>query len=335
MTELTVARVGAPAAGYDLPGETVAARARPISSNARFFTRGGAIAVRGCMAALNRVSPPLAARVGYRFLSVPPRFRQKPEEHAVRARAQEWRIAFGRRWLHCYGWGRGPVILLAHGWGGRGTQFGPWIEPLVKAGFRCVAFDHPAHGRSTGGDTDMIEMARAIAAVSETCGPVHAVVGHSLGAATSLLAMRDFQLKCETFVSISCLAHFMWIVDVAGDFLKLKPELRRRMRNLLVKRHQGRVTWESLSTADILRSAPMDVLLIHDRDDREVPIAHALQLNEAAGGAKLLATDNLGHRRILKDQQVIAAAVAFVSAQRPAGATRPAATPTSALAALA
>ncbi len=320
MNERSVARVDAPAVGADWADATVAAQRSKIESNARFLTRRGVSAMRGCMAALDRVSPHLAARVGYRFISVPPRHRPRPEEDLIRAEAQEWRVAFGRRWLHCYGWGRGPVVLFAHSWGGRGTQFSRWIEPLRNAGYRPVAFDYPAHGRSTGRDTDMIEMAKAIAAVSETCGPVHAMVGHSLGAATSLLAMRDFDLQTDIFVSISCLSHFVWIVDVAGDFLNLRPELRRRMRNLLVERYRGRVAWERLSTAEILRATPMKVLLIHDRDDREVPVTHALQLSEAAGHAKLMMTSNLGHRRILKDQEVIDSALAFIDARRMAAA---------------
>lgn len=266
--------------------------------------------------------PHLAAQVGYRFISVPPRFRARPEEDAARTKAQEWRVAFGRRWLHCYGRGRGPVVLLAHSWGGRGTQFSPWIEPLRDAGFRPVAFDYPAHGRSSGRDTDMIEMAAAIAAVSETCGPIHAVIGHSMGAATSLLAMRDFGLRTETIVSISCLSHFAWIVDVAGDYLNLSAKLRLRMRNLLVERHGGRFEGERLSTADILGSTPMSALLIHDRDDREVPFAHALKLHDAARRATLMTTTELGRRRILKDPKVIGAALAFIGSRaRAAGST--------------
>lgn len=315
MNELLAARRDAPAIGPALTKASVAAQRPRSETNARFLAKTGVHAVRGCMAALDRVSPHLAARVGYRFLSVPPRHRPRPDEDSLRAEAQEWRIAFGRRWLHCYGWGRGPAVLLAHSWGGRGTQFGPWIAPLRSAGFRVVAFDYPAHGRSTGGDTDMIEMAEAIAAVSGTCGPLHAVVGHSLGAATSLLAMRDFELRTGVFVSIACLADFAWIAEVAGDFLDLRPELRRRMRDMLVARHRGRVAWESLSTADILRATPMKTLIIHDRDDREVPIAHALALSQAAAHARLLTTTDLGHRRILKDRQVIDAALAFIGAR--------------------
>jgi hypothetical protein len=42
------------------------------------------------------------------------------------------------RRLPVYSWGSGPTILLAHGWSGRGSQLGAFVEPLVEQGFRLV-----------------------------------------------------------------------------------------------------------------------------------------------------------------------------------------------------
>src|SRR5688500_15132227 len=43
-------------------------------------------------------------------------------------------------------WGTGPAVYLVHGWGGRGSQLGSFVEPLLAGGFRVVMFDAPAHG---------------------------------------------------------------------------------------------------------------------------------------------------------------------------------------------
>src|SRR5687767_6768036 len=45
-------------------------------------------------------------------------------------------------------WGSGPVVYLVHGWGGRGSQLAPYVEPLTATGHRVVLFDAPAHGDS-------------------------------------------------------------------------------------------------------------------------------------------------------------------------------------------
>jgi len=33
-------------------------------------------------------------------------------------------------------WGKGPTVMLVHGWSGRGAQLGELVEPLVAAGDR-------------------------------------------------------------------------------------------------------------------------------------------------------------------------------------------------------
>ncbi len=80
-----------------------------------------------------------------------------------------------------------PVVYLVHGWGGWRWQLDPFVDPLVDAGFRVVAFDAPSHGGSGPGPegpgrSNILEFADALAAVVAANGPAHAVVAHSLGA---------------------------------------------------------------------------------------------------------------------------------------------------------
>jgi pimeloyl-ACP methyl ester carboxylesterase len=52
-------------------------------------------------------------------------------------------------------------------------------------------------------------------------------------------------------------------------------------------------------------------LIIHDRSDREVPFLSAQGLHRAWAGSELLATEGLGHRRLLADRAVVERAVRF------------------------
>ncbi len=54
-------------------------------------------------------------------------------------------------------------------------------------------------------------------------------------------------------------------------------------------------------------------LIVHDRGDPEVPFHDAERLAARWPGATLMATTGLGHRRILKDDEVIRRAVEFLS----------------------
>ena len=61
-----------------------------------------------------------------------------------------------------------------------------------------------------------------------------------------------------------------------------------------------------------MRGLEKPLLVIHDVDDREVPFATAEQWVNNSRDARLSRTTGLGHRRILRDPEVIAQAVAFM-----------------------
>jgi pimeloyl-ACP methyl ester carboxylesterase len=53
-------------------------------------------------------------------------------------------------------------------------------------------------------------------------------------------------------------------------------------------------------------------LIIHDRDDPDVPYAHGEEIANAWPGAQLVATAGLGHRAILRDPDVVRRTVEFL-----------------------
>ena len=79
-------------------------------------------------------------------------------------------------------WGRGPRVLLAHGWGSHAGRLTPFIPRLVRAGFGVSAFDAPGHGESRGRFASLPEFVDALMLVARSVAPV-AFLGHSLGAA--------------------------------------------------------------------------------------------------------------------------------------------------------
>ena len=92
-------------------------------------------------------------------------------------------------------WGEAgtPSVLLIHGWGSRATHLGALVKTLVVAGYRCVAFDLTAHGRSPGHLNTLPQTVRATRAVASTLierAPL-AVIGHSFGGTAACLAACD------------------------------------------------------------------------------------------------------------------------------------------------
>jgi pimeloyl-ACP methyl ester carboxylesterase len=223
---------------------------------------------------------------------------RSPRWNGQRVRVAAWR------------WGFGPTVLLVHGWEGRGSQLGAFVEPLVEAGLSVVAFDAPGHGDSPGHRLYLTDHADVVSAVAAALRPVHGLVAHSFGAAATLLAHARNGLDIARNVMIApnviideSLAKFSQLVGLdAGDRALLEQQLAI---------HSG-VPIDTLRLDRLASPRTSGLLVIHDRADREVGFDHGEQLAALWPNAQLHLTDGLGHRRILRDADVIARTVAFV-----------------------
>lgn len=311
-----LAAAGAPPAAIDAAlhadrdGGSTALDAAP----ARFSHTRGLRWLRLAFRAAGALSVDAQAQLGYRVLSTPPRFARPRREQRVLAAALPFTVAYRDRALRAWRWGTGPTVLLAHCWGGRGAQLAEFVDALRVQGLSAVAFDAPGHGDSPGRRSDMIAVAESIAAVARACGPLQGVIGHSLGGAASLLAMRDCGLVTPRLVSIGAFSHCLWFTEAFGRLVGMQPAAVAGMRALLSQRYSHRIDWSRLGITEALRTADRHTrtLLVHDRDDREVPFAHALALHRARPQADLMVTRGLGHRRVLRDADVVLRAAAFV-----------------------
>jgi pimeloyl-ACP methyl ester carboxylesterase len=280
------------------------------STNVRFsFEQALARAVRRLGA---RIFPGRAERRLRDFMLTPQRPAADNGSDLVRSDNAQ-RVPYASRWLRVWSFGAGPTILLAHGWSGYAAQFDAWIEPLVAAGYRAVLFDAPAHGGSGGRRTNIMDMAGAVQQVAGLYGPVHAIVAHSFGAPATLFALRH-GLKVDRLVlmaaPLSLTKFSLFVAHVLGLPLSVRGRMQRNMERKLQFR------WDEADTdkvlADLAAARSLDVLVIHDRRDREVPFACAERIAEAVPSAQLFATEGNGHTRLLRNASVIAEAAAFL-----------------------
>jgi predicted alpha/beta hydrolase family esterase len=265
--------------------------------------------MRVALAGLAALSPTLAARYAERLFFTPPRPRTSRVGLPPGAQRLDVRSRYGR--LAAWAWGSGPVVYLLHGWGGRAEQLGGFVAPLVSRGFRAIAVDGPAHGASSGRRTSGVEMGRALAEVVTQHGPARGVVAHSLGAAAVTFAIRE-GLRVERLAFVGPPADPLTWVARFGRQLGLGAAVMAEMQRQSEKRIQAR--WEDLPLVPLrgLTDLP-PLLVVHDRDDREVRSADGAAIASAWPGARLLETGGLGHHRVLRDPAVVASVVAFLA----------------------
>jgi pimeloyl-ACP methyl ester carboxylesterase len=265
------------------------------------------LALRAFFAALTAVSPRTAGRIALRLFCTPRRHHRPGWEKHIAIRGETLRVGSN---LAAHAWGTGPIVVLVHGWEGRGTQLGRFVEPLVAAGFRAIAVDSPAHGDSSGSRTDLIECMEALRKVARELGPLAGVVAHSFGGAVTTLALER-GLEATSVVLIGAPSSVEDVVRRFGELTGVRGEAMQAFRDGLER--QTRVKMKDVEIFERVAGLHVPALIVHDRDDREVPFHDAERLVAQWPGAMLMATSGLGHRRVLRDDEVIRRTVAFVA----------------------
>lgn len=280
-------------------------------------TIGRTLALRGLRAAFTAagaLSPDLAAAGAARlFLST----RRHPVPERERAGLGE-AVRVDLAGLAAWVWGRegAPTVALLHGWEGRASQLGAFAGPLVAAGFRVVAPDAPGHGESPGRSSSLVAIAGALRRVGERHGPLAGVIAHSAGTVGAVHCVRH-GLAVDRLV---CVAPGIDLEGYVLDFARrfgLSARIGRALKQR-IERHVG-VTMEELDPRRGAAGQRIPLLVVHDRTDREAPFEGGEELARSWPGARLLATQGLGHRRILWDEKVVSAATAFLREGRRTG----------------
>ncbi|MEW8027089.1 MAG: alpha/beta hydrolase [Candidatus Thiodiazotropha sp.] len=263
-----------------------------------------------------RVSPRLAGVLALRLFMTPPKFPIPHREMNIRESASLTMYDIHGEKVAVRSWGEGPSVLLCHGWGGRGTQFFALIEALAASGYRAVAFDAPAHGDSSEKRTNMLKVARAIGAIGEKEGPITAVIGHSFGCGTALLAIDRYRLPSEKVILFSCFTDTRWITERFADAFSISEPVIEAMREEAKRRFAHHFDtpwdWSQLSPVNTIEKVTGELLLVHDRHDFEVPYSHAEKLLQIVPEAQLLTTERLGHKKILMHKRCIDACLEHI-----------------------
>lgn len=203
--------------------------------------------------------------------------------------------------------GFGPTVLLVHGWDGSARDLSDIALALDRAGARVISMDLPAHGFSEGEKLTAEDAAAAIFALSDKEGPFTAVIAHSFGCPSTVVALEG-GLETDALVFFAPpLRQIDQFRRLGGRYGLDADEIEETIARL-------RAAGSSIDEMDMAvkgarRSEPL--LIIHSADDEMTPAAGSRELEKAWPGAKLLEVDGLGHNLAMRDPAMVGAAVRF------------------------
>jgi pimeloyl-ACP methyl ester carboxylesterase len=258
------------------------------------------------------ISPKLATAFAARLFTT-------PIKHKIPAREVEMEQKSIQKNLHVssinkeivvYEYGKSEKkILLVHGWSGRGTQLFKIADEFLANGFSTISFDAPAHGKSDGKTAIMMDFIASILEIEKQYGPFEITIGHSLGGMSVLNAIkRGLNVKKAVIIGSGDI-----VQDILNDFIskiQLKPVYSSYLCEYFENKYQ--VKMNDFSAYVAAQEVKIPVLVIHDKEDHDVPVTAGIHIHENLKNGQLLLTEGLGHRKILGDKNVIQKIIEFI-----------------------
>lgn len=261
---------------------------------------------------LERIAPGLAQKYFIKLFLTPFRYKLPEKEIEFQKTATLFELQSSTGKIQGYSWGtEGPPVLLLHGWAGRAMQFRKLIPELTKAGFKVYAIDGPAHGKSDGKQTNILEFDAALKTFHQSIGQPFYIIAHSFGGVASLYAIMN-GLPVTKLINIASPSIGDEVIKTYLNAIGASPAIGEGFKKFIKDRYNK--TFDEFSALHFVKHLPnpINFLIVQDEDDQEVVLRNATELQKAYPHATLLITKGLGHTRVLKDDFVIQEAISFL-----------------------
>lgn len=193
------------------------------------------------------------------------------------------------------------TILMVHGWTSASAFMTAPVDHLQERGYDVVAFDMPAHGKSSGRRAELMDCVLAMVAVANRHGPIDQVIAHSFGGPVTTMAVSSGLANGLTDdTRLLFIASPNRLADVTEQFSRaigLSREAQKWFESRLVQPFG--VALDDMDGNLLLSGCPNPLTILHSRDDREVAFDAAEKFAQMGDRVDLRPLDGLGHRRIL------------------------------------
>lgn len=261
---------------------------------------------------LERIAPSLANRYFIYIFFTPFHYKEPEKEKEFLSSATWFHLTMYSKRVQCYRWGNaGPRVMCVHGWAGRAGQFREMVPALVKAGFQVYAFDGPAHGRSEGKQTNMIDFGWVMQRLVENEGEFSGIIGHSFGGIAAMYAIAH-GLNIPRLITISSPTLPGQVLDNYRAAINATEKVIGALNNYHQKKFGKNFEQFSGIYSVTTLMKPLGLLLVQDENDPEVAVDNATEVKTIYPAANILLTRGLGHTRILRDEEVIKTCVKFL-----------------------
>ncbi len=235
-----------------------------------------------------------AAEKAFTLFCTPRKGKILPVQKEFLEEAEHDVTEYGNMVLQTYRWpGNRETVLLLHGWESNTFRWRNLIGMLRNEGFDIVAFDAPAHGKSTGKILNVPLYAECADQIIKKFKPRY-VVAHSVGGTTAVYQQYQYNTNSvEKLVTIGSPSELEEIMSHYQQMLRFN----NRVLGALDRYFQFHFGFgiKDFSTSRFASNLRIKGLLVHDELDQVAPVSASERVHSNWENSRLLKTRGMGH----------------------------------------
>ncbi len=255
---------------------------------------------------LQLFSPKLVSRIAYKFMSNPRIRKLRDSEEKVLRKSTMEKVAYKSFEIQKYQWGNQnhKTALLIHGWEGQAGNFAEIVDVLVQKKYNVVAYDAPAHGKSSIAKTTMFEFANFLESQFTSLNP-RLIISHSFGSVNTATIFRNNpDFKLDLWIMVTTPHKFLTRVNEISNHFGIKNKARVKLIRLIQDDTNEDINQLNMSVYCQELTNVKKAIIVHSKTDRVLPIEGAREVDKAFVKSKLIELDNLGHYSTLLSDEL-------------------------------
>jgi len=255
---------------------------------------------------LDLFSPSIGAKLIYKLMSTPRIRKLRDFEEKILENARKETVKFKNFDIQTYRWGdpENRLVFLVHGWEGQAGNLTGLVDLLLQKGYQVMAFDAPAHGKSSRGKTNMFEFTEFVSIMFKEYQP-DVIISHSLGSVTAAgVLRRNRDIHIKQWIIVTAPHNFKDKMKEVSDFLGVTNRTMSRLKKMVEKDAGEGIDMLNMKEYCGNLKNVSEALIVHSKEDKVLSIDLARKVHKDFPLSKLIELDGLGHYTILWSEEL-------------------------------
>ena len=250
---------------------------------------------------LDVFSPSFGARQIYKLMSNPRVRKLKDFQEKILENSRKESVKFKNFDIQTYRWGdaKHKIVFLVHGWEGQAGNLTGLVDLLLEKKYQVMAFDAPAHGKSSKGKTNMFEFTEFVSIMFKKYQP-DVIISHCMGSVTTAgVLRRNSDIHIKQWFLVTAPYSFKNTIKEVSNFFALTHRTTNKLIKMAEKDAGENIEMLNMKTYCGNLKNVSEALIVHSKKDKVLPIALARKVHKDFPLSELIELEDLGHYSIL------------------------------------